>query len=1107
MTVSAELAAAVDIFTELGWRDTALTDIPALPLGTDDQRRTALAGLHSGNWGEFGQITDRTYGWISWIDVDDAALALFAIRLGVDARRAAQIMPSTHRLGDEPAADILAARGPEFARRFVDQVCVSSRRPWEHATSVHAGAAVRLVAHHRLPVPDNVEYLKDWAVYALGALTGDGELFPAGRGWIPDAVIADRYAEHARAAVAAGVPATGPFPATLSPAIDRGWIDRADVVDLAFAALDSAQRPGDRKAWLALLTGELAVDPAEFVVRADAMVSLMSFGDAAVVESLAPVLLAAVDEDVLVDVLTVALNVPTKKARRVVLTAAAARPGPGADTVAAVADLIVDCATGGDRALNRAATALMSAWSITAPEPDIAPPTVRGLWQPTPDVWQVPRFEPGDATVDTVADAAAHLLRRGDGVVDVAVERFLALANRLAHDDPDAARVALAGVRQNWIDGLIMIPFRLRGGHNPLGGGAVVWDMLRARERAVVERLGEVPVLLSTPSWDDLRIDPDDLLSRLEVYAQQGFVAAEADLFAALTRLDLGHVGDTHRARIRSLVDSPQTVPVQTMTDSQIGVAAEGVVAAYLDDPLLEPALVLDTERARWMPGEVHTPRSLSAFPRRMERYDHGYIDPAALPAWGDATGLSVGYRDSASAGLLLRQLARRATPLTPAVAVNMIAAQRGFHRDAAADGGTAVVEAWERGLLRPGVPDVRYLDWGARPSGLTALAGVGDDLVADGLLPVLWPVFDDLVAVATRESRIPQGTVDLVEFLDRWLPEARAGLDAGAADLDVLDLPGVRTLAARGGSSRAVAAARALVGELPPPTRAPVRAPVPREVLDFDEWWHGELGVAPVVDDGAEFTVTWVDASAPTKTLAVDLRLPDRPGDLFRVRKGWFYDLEHEGQCAAVLYAGGDLPDGDRSDRGRPRVWLRWDDTSQAMIVGDHRNWAEGTDGPLPGGGGGASPLTTSMVAVVLVGVCHDTPDLHSVVSLLRRGLVGAAAVSVVMPMLLGQPKVSPARLVRLLDSDPSLLPVLWPVLVESIRCAAGVDGAVPRWLNRVLDIALRYASLLREAGRRGVIPAGDAAWPGLAVLAERGGGSAAVTKAKALVSELTPP
>ena len=111
----------------------------------------------------------------------------------------------------------------------------------------------------------------------------------------------------------------------------------------------------------------------------------------------------------------------------------------------------------------------------------------------------------------------------------------------------------------------------------------------------------------------------------------------------------------------------------------------------------------------------------------------------------------------------------------------------------------------------------------------------------------------------------------------------------------------------------------------------------------------------------------------------------------------------------------------------------------------------------------------------------------------------------------LVRHPDVSPARMVRLLESDATTLPVLWPVLVESVRHAATVDGAPPHWLNRVLDVALLHAAHLREAADRGLLPGDAPTWPGLAALAARPGSSAALRKARDLSAQLltdpTPP
>ncbi|MFD1815534.1 hypothetical protein [Rhodococcus gannanensis] len=1102
MTVTPALADAIEIFSDLGWRGAAIEDAPTLSLGTAEQRRAALAGLRSGAWGEFGRIRENTYGYISWVDVDEAALALFAIRLGVDAQRSAQIMPHSNRIPDDLAADVLATRGPEFAARFVGAVCVSSRRAWEHCTSAHAGVAVRLVARHTLPVPENIEYLKDWAVYALGALTGRGELFPDSRGWMDAAAIESGYAAHARVAVAVGMPATGPFPETLLPAIERGWIDRDEVVELAFAALDAAQRPGDRKAWLQLLLGGLAVGDDVLQDRADALISVLAFGDPFVVEALTPVLVADADDDLLVDLLTVALGVKTRKARRLVLKAVAARPKPGADAVDALTPLVAEHAADGDRTLVRAAEAVLAAWDVTVDAAEAEADPVRGLWRATPPLWEVPRFELGNVGPAALTDAAAALLSRGSSAVDVEVEHFLALANAVAHDDPDAARAALRGVPENWIEGLCVVPSWRDGGDNPLRDrdsdsdslwvSATVWEPLRAREAAVVARLGAAPNLLSTPSWVDLRIDPADLLERVREYTATGAAAAEADLYLAMTRLDLASMTDTRRAEFASLA-----VPVVLQSGEPMTVTVGGAIAAYAVDPVVEPPVVVDARWKSWRPA-LTLPDALADFPPRLD--DESYRTPglAVFPTWGDAAGSDVTHDESAERGAVLRQAARRAVPFTPGLAVNMLGAQRGFHHAAAADGGAAVVEAWQRGLLRPGVADVRLLDWSAAPPrNLAAFARSAVDLAEEGLLSVLWPVLDALVGAGLEAPRMPAGTADVAEAIARLLPEARAAVDAGAADAAVLDLPGTRGLAARPGSSRAAQVARAIVAQLPEPTAAAPLPPAPATGPEFAQVWADGAGTAPATPDGVTLTAAWADPAAPTKRIVLDLTLPGRV-DRFRVDKGWYYDLECEGQCAATRYTR-DSP----SERGPRDSWLYWDADAGALAVAEHRNRTAGTDAPLDRNGP-VPPLTTSMVAVVLAGLCHDAPDLYYVTAILTARAVGSESVRAAMRALLTQPDVSPARMMKVLESDPELLPVLWPVLTESVRCAAETSGPLPRWLNRVLDVAMRSAPVLREAALRGLIPEDAAAWTGLAAVAGRTGSAAAVVKARTLLGEL---
>ena len=127
----------------------------------------------------------------------------------------------------------------------------------------------------------------------------------------------------------------------------------------------------------------------------------------------------------------------------------------------------------------------------------------------------------------------------------------------------------------------------------------------------MLQRLGEVPVLLSTPTWVDLRIDPAELVERLSTYVAAGAVAGEADLYLACTRVDLARVTDQVRT---ALDDLP--VPVVLQDGSRASFTAGPALRRYLDDPFREPALRLDQGRGVGV-RTARRPPSLAAFPGR----------------------------------------------------------------------------------------------------------------------------------------------------------------------------------------------------------------------------------------------------------------------------------------------------------------------------------------------------------------------------------------------------------------------------------------------------------------------------------------------------------
>ncbi|MCL2466595.1 MAG: hypothetical protein FWF02_00915 [Micrococcales bacterium] len=798
-----------------------------------------------------------------------------------------------HVLRDAVAA-VVEQRGAGFAQKFLTRAVVEESWWWGYPSVL-----VGLVERYGLPVPRRASYLEAWLGTVIEVLFGErvvlGGVVTGCCG--PSSVLpvsgADRFAEHVEAAVAAHIPvgvqeegsqprpqfgldhvmaegvergwldrdeavalfaqllADGVVPdpqralgCVLADAVARGWVDRDDAVDTALVGLDAAARPIVRTMWLDTWFGPLHGTDAEVVSRAEALVSVLASGDPRTVERLAPTLIAGVCDEILADVLTAALSVTTKKALRVVLTAVAARPRPSSATVQAVGPQVTALDPGSDKALARVVAQVVDHWGLTQQAP--APAVVHRWWQPVPPVWQVPRFDRGPGTPEALTTCVAHILarrppdrrqegRREGGVVDIVVEQFLAVANTIAREAPQAVRAALSGLParpvQTGTVGVRWAAWYVHGDTLARDYGTRLWTvfpeawwgerttgLLWPREAAVFDHLGQVPCLLSEPSWVDLRIDPADMVARLARYAEEGVPASEADLALALTRLDVTLADDVVDAGLAALGPVPVLVePVRAtwaerapsaVIDVTVwpGLTAGAAVRQYLGDPF-DPGRPV---------GEPSTDSPETGFlatvaAKARQQYLGGFGAVSAFPT-GDTAPLRTDDDDADVLGVWWRQAVRRTAPLSALRAVQLLAAQRSPRRAAADDLRVAVTEAWQRGLLRPRALDAtRLLDH--VPMGVAATLLV--DLAHQGMLALAWPVLDDLALSATAGPRLPAGTVDVAQSIADLFGEVVAAVGAGTADPSPLALPGTRALAAWGGSSQAVTTACKTVATL----------------------------------------------------------------------------------------------------------------------------------------------------------------------------------------------------------------------------------------------------------------------------------------------------
>lgn len=1094
-----KLPEAVKIFESLGWDEVNEENVLQLPMGDAVQRKTALEGLKSGEWGEVAQIDANTYGWRSYVDGKESRLALFAIRIGVDAKRAANIV---HRDCKQLLLPVIGQRGKQYAVEFIKYICVSGRRGLEHTASAFGSVAVRLVDGLDLEIPQNVEYMKDWAVYAAAAMGFKTELFYKEMDLPELDMIQRRFAEHVKVGVMTNTPATGPFGKLLPEGVKRGWMSREQGLASAFSALDAAVRPGDRKVWLQVLDA-LEVTDEELCDRTQAFIPLLAMGDSALTARLAPVLISYAEKDLLCEILLASFSASTKKVRQLVLKTALNRPCP--HKVEQLIPWLSMLAGDSDKRIAALAKELTRRWNITA-EPFTAVKTgIQGLWQKTPPVWTAPLFRLGEISPEALTELAVKLAGRGEvNVHDVTTERFLAMVNAVAKQDARAARMSLQGLKKG--DALIDFVMYWVKKETPVYGfdqeEKRIAEPLRARDYIICRHLGSLPCLLSMPSVIDLSITVPDLAARLLLYEQTGTAALEADLLLALTRLNLNTQTPESVAKLKKL-----SIPVVLQSGKRMTVTAGQAVLTYLEHPIQEPKLCL--ESGIWDRTGIETADSLPGFPNRFDDYISEIF--SVFPLWGDFALRCVRWDCEVyhEKGLILRQVARRSAPLPPGASMNLLAAQRSATPVAAADSQRAVLEAWERGLLRPGVADIMWLDWHAgAPFHLAALAAAFDGIALDGMLSVIWPILDALIGASLKAPRLLAGTAELVALIHTYLPEVQFAVEKGLAENSSLALPQLRGLANREGTSRAVSEAKKVLALLPA-CAEPLQHKMTAEAMDppFYEIWPRNREIFPPIEDGVTVSVQFVDQTASTKLFLFTLTLPDRSDCVFQVVKGfWYYDLEQEGQCDS--FAVSPHANGAASDREN-RTWLHWDAAEKRMVASEHRNWIAGTDGPLSDV---MTPKLSLALITVLVGLLAQDGEAKYFVprllnSFIEKGEIGAEHVRYATRVLLKSPAVSPAKLVRVLEKDRKLLPVLWPMLTESVKAAgalAATGGAPPVWVNRILDLALRNAPYLAQAAKLGLIPKQDAQWEGISDIACAKTKSAAVTKAKQLAKQL---
>ena len=1163
--MASKLERAVEIYRSLGYEETAYENILSLGIGTKEEQGIAREGLKSGEWVQVKQLSENSYGFVPVIDVDLKKLAVFALRIGVEAKRAANVIGR----GDEISLQVIMDRGENYAIRFISAAESGNRRAWEHSLSVLGMLCLKLLHRMNLPIPESVEYMKDWAAASAVILLGARKehLFDDSFTLEKEEILS-RFVEHIEKGISLNMPATGPFTDLLFFGVENHLLSKEAAKEYIFDALYIAKRPGDRKAWVELLD-KLGCTEKDFMDRAENLIPILGLGESPLIERFAPVLIENISEELLYPVLISCTSAKVKKTKKMLFNSVLKREKlKSANDFAEWLSLYLQDE---DKSIAGLAEKLALSWGL-ALEQEESTKELQGLWRESPKLWEVPRFSLGEETAESLTDMVALLSDRKECVEDLLFEQFLALANQIAYKNPEEAKISLAGIPNSdsgilwtlgrWARGIETKPVEESRQRFWQGEKEIVKieyrELLTMRRELLFRTMGKWPCLLSTPSFEDLSISVEDFLERLSLYQAEKFsYVSEPDLQLALTRLDVETFSKEDRSGYTDKlkeIDFKIQLPSGEFLQDEEGkdILLGELLAAYLQDPYVEPVF-FPGETPYWK-VELKMPESLRAMPYRLS-YSHNALF-SIFPNWGDYS-LTAVHRDFEvyhGQGIILRQLARRSKPLSKGALMNWIAVFGKLSDENAEDALKANKEAWERGLLLPRLADISYLDWsGGELSNLANLAVAMDFMANEGMLSLVWKAACDAVEQSLNSPRILAGTAELVKFLRDYLDEVIFAVEKKLASKEALEMKAIRILAGKSGSSKAVSYAKEILEKLvsieieqiqsdknaglrensgrkdhaalnedislindkglrenqgtidntsKSKTIASVKPPA-----DFEKGWLPLPEGKELIEDHVTFRVKGLELRKNEKVFQFDLDLPEDSDCSYQVViAGWLYGLAHEGQVSGTKVD----RRGDRNGKidAEKEVWLHYDKEKGKIVVSECRNWCGGNNAPLEGE---ATPYSKLFLSFVVALLAQDGDSIYGAKSLFKElvqaGTLSLKTVREITRLLLSYEEISPAKLVRIVEKESELLSICWGMLWECIK-DAGLKtvetGKPPAWINRILDICIYYAAYLREAAKRGSISKEDALWPGLLEMANCSAKSTAVKKAKELAKVL---
>lgn len=1091
-----DLAFAVSLFRELGWENAKPNVLDSLPVGDEDQQQRARRGLSSGRW----IIESSTYPYEDTTHighVNPFLLTLFALRLTVAPSRVVSLLRTygtnfKYHVGGRShhreIAALIRTYDLDYQLKFIEEAAkeIDIRGSWLDHPDEFNVVSFFLVAENypTIAIPRHENYLLTWSFLAAHAmipeshaLEGDTHLTPTLDDILPT------VGEHLHACFEQGLPLWDQLGHVAVCAYHRGLVERDAVVTAAFSALGAAVRPGQRLRMAELLMKELKVTDAEIAANIPLISGVLAAAEPRLISALGLHVLAVAPAEALADCALPMLYVTTLKGQRDLLTALKKRTDVGPAVHALLTPRIQELALSTDQKVAVLASKLLEAWGLGVEAATISDAAFYP-WNPTPDVWELPRFERIDPTCDAIVELL-HNFPITSVITAIEVEQCFLAFTELAATDPEAAQRLSESLKRD-VPWWMSIP----DSPTPLANKEFLATQhpVSVRNFQIQHSLGELPCVLSEPSFVDFSILFDDLIDRLHAYARAGAQVRDADLTLALSRLDRSGL-DVASAQVEARA---LNVPVLPRDDTAPPRYAGEIVADFLANPYEEPALEVRLTQWKWehrnlyRPAPMLSPASVSDVPDFLvASCNDGGLSSAVAPRWGDVVWTDLCFDRSATAGFegaLAHQAARSHAPLGPGAAMNLIAMLQPTTKGGLELAHGAVRDAWGRGLLRPGVADPAFLCWDPASSAYGRLAEVCLDLADQGMLSVAWPLLDAILVHTVSASFATTRVAAVVQAMCDLAPSVAHAIEVGTAPREAANVPGLRHYAALTKKTKAVTVAKQAVRLLPAKTRAvSAEASEVFAQVDLGAWFKP---AAEVVCDDAECSLMFINQDVDDFRVVVEFPhhnsiplISHTPCYIKTFDLGAFLDFQE-----LTLFTDDGFPTGYY-------VYARW--------LNDHWEVQEKSTAGFPEE---AHRLTTTVVFALLAALTSKKTSSSALKFFLDKGMISADAVNKAMHTLAGVELFTPIHILGMLKT-PIYLHYLWPVLTECLGAGARTletGGTAPQWLGKVLDTCVAHSAILGAATAAGHIP--TEAWKSLSFIAAQKKKTAAVKKAQTL-------